>query len=293
MPKICVSLYSGVCVELSVITDEISMDFEHALDVMLEYGVKSAELRSLWDANIADLSDERVAKAKSALVERGMAVSCIASPFFKCELGGSRREAVGRTHQATDRGLDQQMALLERCIHLCDVFDARLIRVFSFWKRGELTPDVEERIIRAFAEPVARAEKAGVILALENEHACFLGTGEETARVLRAVNSSALKVVWDPGNAFCAGEAPYPNGYEAVREFIVHVHLKDPVRQADGCEFVRMGDGQIDYMGQLRALKADGYKGFLSLETHYRPGGVAENGSRECLESLRKMLAEI
>jgi len=280
-------------VKLSVITDEISMDFEHALDVMLEYGVKSAELRSLWDANIADLSDEQIARAESALAERRMSVSCIASPFFKCDLDSTRGEAAGRTHQAAERGLGRQMALLERCIHLCSVFDTRLIRVFSFWKRGELTPDIEERIVRAFAEPAARAGKAGMTLVLENEHACYLGTGEEAARALRAVNSPALKAVWDPGNAFCAGEAPYPDGYEAVKEFIAHVHLKDAVRTTGGCEFVLMGAGEIDYLGQFRALKADGYSGFLSLETHYRPGGVAEKGSRECLESLSDMLAKV
>ena len=293
LPKICVSLYLGVCVKLSVITDEISMDFEHALDVMLEYGVKSAELRGLWDANIADLSNEQVAKAKSALTKRGMAVSCIASPFFKCDLDSPCGEAVGRTHQAADRSLDQQTALLERCIHLCRVFDTRLIRVFSFWKHGELTREIQEQIIQAFTKPIARAEEAGVILALENEHACYLGTGEETARVLRAVNSPALKAVWDPGNAFCAGETPYPDGYEAIREFVAHVHLKDPVRTAGGFEFVRMGEGAIDYMGQLRALEAGGYKDFLSLETHYKPGGVAENGSRECFVSLKEMLAKL
>ena len=42
--------------KLSVITDEISQDFEHALDVMAEYGVTGAELRGLWSVNIADLS---------------------------------------------------------------------------------------------------------------------------------------------------------------------------------------------------------------------------------------------
>ena len=279
--------------ELSVIADEISMDFEHALDVMLEYGVKSAELRSLWDMNIVDLPDEQVEKAKSALKSRGMTVSCIASPFFKCDLGGSDGVATGRTHQARDRGLGQQMAVLDRSIHLTDVFETKLIRVFSFWRRGELTEEIEAQIVRAFEEPVAMAEKAGVILALENEHACYLGTGEEAARVIRAVNSPALKAVWDPGNAFCAGEVPYPTGYEAVRDLTVHVHVKDAVWEGDKPKFVRIGDGLVDYVGQLRALRADGYRGYLSLETHYRPGGAAEEGSRQCLASLREILAEL
>ncbi|MCL6628320.1 MAG: sugar phosphate isomerase/epimerase [Armatimonadetes bacterium] len=280
--------------QLSVITDEISMDLQHSLDVMLEYDVRAVELRSLWNTNIADLTDDQVAKAKAALESRGMVVSCIASPLYKCDLVSDTGQAAGQTHQATDRTLSQQPELLERCIRLCDVFGTRLIRIFAFWKRGNLTEDIERQIVEALASGVARAEQAGVTLVLENEHACYLGTGEDTARVLRTINSPALKAVWDPGNAFCAGEVPYPNGYEAIKDFTVHVHLKDPIRTDDGhCKFVRIGDGAIDYIAQFRALKADGYKGYLSLETHYKPDGDAEKGSRQCLESLRKMLSEI
>lgn len=279
--------------ELSVITDEISMDFDYALDVLMECGVKSAELRSLWNTNVGDLSDEQASKAKAALNSRGISVSCIASPFFKCDLSGSAKEATGKSHEAKKRTFDEQMELLERCIYLAHLFETKLIRVFSFWKHSELTDDIEKRIVEAFETPAARAQEAGVILALENEHACYLGTGEETARVLRMANLPALKAVWDPGNAFCAGEIPYPNGYEAIKEFIVHVHLKDPVRTPEGCKFVRIGDGEIDYVAQLQALKADGYQGYLSLETHYRPDGIAEKGSRECLESLKKLLANV
>jgi len=276
--------------ELSIITDEISMDFGHALDVMLEHGVKSAELRSLWGANIVDLPDEEIGRAKSALDSREMTVSCIASPLFKCELQESGGGSTGRTHQAQERGLQEQMAVLDRCIHLASVFDTQFIRVFSFWRRGALTENIEAEIVRAFEEPAVRAEKANVILGLENEHACYLGTGEEIGRVIRAVNSPALRAVWDPGNAFCAHEVPYPDGYEAVKDFIVHVHVKDVVWEDDKPKFVCIGDGDIDYVGQFRALEADGYEGYLSLETHYKPGGAAEEGSRQCLASLREML---
>ena len=279
--------------ELSVIVDEISMDFERALDIMLKHDVKGAELRGLWDTNIADLSHEQVARAKAALDSRRMTVTCIASPFFKCELEGSEGGKVGQTHQATQRGLDQQMDLLDRCIRLAKVFDTKFVRIFAFWRRGELTEEIEQQIIEAMKEPARIAEKAGVILGLENEHACCLGTGVEIARVIEAVNSPALKAVWDPGNAFCAGEVPYPVGYEAVKDHIVHVHIKDGVWEGGKVKFVRVGDGDVDYWGQLRALKADGYNGYLSLETHYKPGGAAEEGSQECLVSLKDMLAKL
>lgn len=283
----------GVPVRLSVITDEISMEFEHALDVMLEYGAKGAELRSLWGTNISDLSDEQMNSAKSALDARGMTVSCIASPMFKCDLYGETGDAAGQTHQATARNLDEQMALLERCIKAAHFFNTPFIRTFAFWKRDELTDNVESDIIKAFKEPAARAEAAGVILGLENEHACMLGTGAEIARVIKAVNSPALKAIWDPGNAFCAGELPYPDGYLACKDDIVHVHVKDAVWDDEKPKFVCIGDGKIDFPGQLRALKADGYTGYLSLETHFKPGGVAEEGSRQCLAALNRLLADL
>lgn len=276
--------------KLSVITDEISQDFERALDVMQEYRVPGAELRCLWDVNIADMDEDGIARAKKLVADRGVEVSCIASPFFKCELFGEGGEK-GMTHGAHDRGLDEQMELLERCIRLCDEFGTRFIRVFAFWKRGELTDDIESRIVEAFIEPAERARRAGVVLGLENEHACYLGTGVETARVIEAVGSPGLMGVWDPGNAFCAGETPYPVGYEAMKHHLVHVHVKDAVRGDDGkVSFVRIGDGEIDYRGQFAALRADGYSGFISLETHFKPGGSSEEGSRLCLAALNEMV---
>ena len=56
--------------KLAVITDEISMDFPYALDVMREYGVESAELRSAWDKNIVDLADDDVAKMKRLISDK-------------------------------------------------------------------------------------------------------------------------------------------------------------------------------------------------------------------------------
>jgi sugar phosphate isomerase/epimerase len=267
------------------------MEFEHALDVMLEYGCEGAELRSLWGTNISDLSDEQMARAKAALDARGMTVSCIASPMYKCDLYGETGDAAGNTHQATARNMDEQLALMDRCIRAAKFFGTPFIRIFAFWKRGDLTDNIEADIIRVFREHVGKAESEGVILGLENEHACWLGTGAQIARVIEAVGSPALKAVWDPGNAFMAGELPYPDGYKACKNDVVHVHVKDAVRDADGARFLCIGDGVIDFSGQFDSLKADGYDGFISLETHWKPGGVAEDGSRQCLAALNKLLA--
>src|SRR5437764_12115684 len=90
--------------QLAAITDEISQDFEHALDVLQEYGAEGAELRGLWGVNIADLTDEQADRAKKALAARGLTVPALSTPFFKCDLEMAAPkvgEAAGRMHLAT------------------------------------------------------------------------------------------------------------------------------------------------------------------------------------------------
>lgn len=295
--------------QLTVITDEISQDFEHALDVMLEYGIKGAELRGLWGTNIAELTDEQAARAKACLAARGMHVVCLATPFFKCDLeqspaaSESTGNAAGPLHLATAHPFAKQMDILRRCIALAHTFDTKMLRVFSFWRKAALTHEIEAQILGAFDEPLRLAKQSGITLALENEHACFLGSGAETAHFMRQITSPNLKVVWDPGNAFSMGEQAFPDGYEAVKPWIAHVHVKDArmIETPDHglqTQFCVIGEGQIDYAAQFAALKADGYRGCISLETHFVPPtgsgadgkGTPEDGSRPCLAALRTLL---
>ncbi len=282
--------------KLAVITDEIDADLEHALDVMAEYGVRHAELRQIWDRNIGDAPRDYWERAKTLLDARGVSVVGIASPFFKCAMPGEEAEGpAGPLHSASARGLGDQIALLEHCIAAAEFFGTKMIRVFSFWKHGLLTPAIEEQIVDAFAEPAMLAERAGMTLAVENEHACYLGTGAQTARVLEQIASPQVRALWDPGNAFMDGEAPFPTGYEAIKNFIVHVHVKDAALKpgASGPEWTVVGEGEIDWRGQLAALKQSGYSGYLSLETHYGGHGSKEASSRACLEGLQRLLTEI
>ena len=54
-----------------------------------------------------------------------------------------------------------------------------------------------------------------------------------------------------------------------------------------------IGDGQIGYDEHFEALRRDGYRGWISLETHYIPqGGTPEDGSRACLSALRRYLRQ-
>jgi sugar phosphate isomerase/epimerase len=278
---------------LSVITDEISQDVSRALMVMAEYGCTDAELRNVYGSYIVDADEETLTRVEKDLKAAGFPVSCLDTPLFKCELEGIGAGGAGPTHGAKERTMDEQMSLLQHSIDLCKRFDTPFIRIFSFWRRGPLTPEIEERVATALVPACEVAQRAGITLLLENEHACYFGTGKETARLIERIGSPALKMIWDPGNAFMAGEQPFPAGYAAARPHLAHVHIKDARADGDRLEWVAVGQGDIDYAGQFRALTRDGYSGAVSLETHYRAAnGDAEQSSRECLEGMTLLLRE-
>ncbi|GCE45588.1 sugar phosphate isomerase/epimerase [Thermosporothrix hazakensis] len=264
---------------LAIITDEIAQDLTHALQVCRELEVNTVELRSIDGHNIVFHDGNSLKRIKAALDQAGMQVCCIASPFLKCHfwLNGSRSEFDSE---------ETQWAIFERSLELARLFQAPLVRTFSFWRLPN-PASVQEKLASLLVEATRRAEEAGVTLALENEHECNLGTGAETAPLLQRIPSRAFGVIWDPGNEAKLGSQPYPHGYQCVRERVVHVHLKDVDHEQ---HFVKMGSDTIAYEDQLRALAADGYTGVLSLETHYQhPTGGPELATRESLAALRTL----
>ena len=140
-----------------------------------------------------------------------------------------------------------------------------------------------------------RARTRGLIIGIENEHACNIATGAETARLLSAVDHPALQVIWDPANALVAGETPFPEGYTKIPvSRIVHVHAKDCSVADHVPTFGPLGEMAIDWRGQLEALVRDGYRGSISLETHWKgPNGDKFQGSIICGRALNEMVAAV
>ena len=272
---------------LGVITDEISEDFDHALAVCAELGIREIELRSAWSTNIAAMDDAMVDRLAAAIEAASVSVCSIASPFLKCHIGNGE-ETTGRMHAAAETSRAEQWAILDRSLDLADRLNAPLVRTFSFW-RVPATDAVREDLLETLTEATARVAARGKKLGLENEHACIIGTGEEAAWYLERIPDRTLGLIWDPGNEAALGSVPYPAGYDAVKDRIHHIHVKDAGRIAEGTPFVKMGDGAIDYEGQFRQLVADGYDGVISIETHYRLDGQAEPATRACVAGTRDL----
>jgi len=236
------------------------------------------------------------------VAEHDLRVSAIASPVFKSPLDGQASNTAADFTVPGTESLDAQLRLLERACELAHRFDTRMIRIFTFLREpwsDAIVDAVAERVVRA----AEMAKRHDVVLAVENEPACIVGSGAELGRFLTVLDDmlpDALQphvgALWDPGNALAAGEAtPYPDGYDALpRERIVHVHLKDVGSQpATFGTFVPIGEGRIDYRGQFDALARDGYPGCVVLEPHYAPPGVPPlEAAKVCVDAARNMLQD-
>lgn len=258
---------------IAAITDEFSQDLERALDAMAAIGMTGAELRMIWGKNIIDLTDEELDRALDLIRARGMEVVGIASPLLKCVLPGGPPvdERFQKDLFAAAYNYEDQPRLTRRAFEIAKRAGTKLIRVFSFWRTVE--PDkCIDGIVKALRELADQAAAEGLIIGLENEHACNVATAREAARILELLPHPNLKLVWDPANALVSGEIPFPDGYRHLPvDRIAHVHAKDCHVEDHTPIWGPLGTRAIDWRGQVRALLADGYRGYISLETHW-PG---------------------
>ncbi|MDE0298687.1 MAG: sugar phosphate isomerase/epimerase [Candidatus Poribacteria bacterium] len=287
--------------KISVVGDEVSQDFQSVVNFAAEFNLGAIEIRSVWNKPPQALTPRDIDQMKRVLDGTGISIVGIASPFLKCDIDDTNAR-------------NEHHGILHACIDLAKEFDANLIRTFAFWYMD----DVEERwseIVAAYDEPVKIAESEGIVLGLENEASTSLATAKMTERFVSEIDSPNVRVVWDPANEFHAeglGETPYPDGYERLKRMMVHVHVKDSAKNsATGkIECVAIGEGVIDWQNQLRALLDDGYDGYISLETHWRParkldesllnrpGGstfseTGEVASQVCMKNLLAIIEKI
>jgi L-ribulose-5-phosphate 3-epimerase len=277
---------------LAAITDEFSPDLERALGAMAAVGMTGAELRVIGGKNTIDLSDAEIDDVRRAVESRGIQILSIASPLLKCVLPDAppidprfQQDIFGSSYTFED-----QARLTTRAFEIARRTGAGIIRVFSYWRTVDPS-QCFDRVVAALADLAEQAAARDVIIGLENEPACNIATAAETAAVLAAIPHPNLQMIWDPANALVAGESPFPGGYALIPpERLIHVHAKDCTVRDHTPAWCAVGDGAVDWRGQIDALERDGYRGWLSLETHWKgPNGDKMEASTICARNLRAL----
>ena len=158
-----------------------------------------------------------------------------------------------------------------------------IVRVFAGWTPFEqLRPADYERCGAALAQVGAYARDKGVLIALEN-HGGPAGTAAQVLRLLELADHANVKANFDGGNFAMSKEDPLA-AYLVLRDRIGYTHWKD-VRLADGgLEYCALGDGITDWQPVIRALLADGYDGYWTME--YEEPADVEAGTQRCLDVI-------
>ena len=283
--------------KLGVITDGISRELERALAVMNEVGLTQAELQYVWNKEVGDLSDKQLDRAQRLVAAHEVEVSCISRHIF----GGLALSDLSPTAPVYRKHL----AGLNRCIDMAQALDCPLVRVMSFKKEMILfgSQGAEEWNVAQGAWDKAReliagaariAEDRAITIVVETGNNAITNSAFLARRMVDEIGSARLKVMWDPANALYSTEAAYPDGYQALKGALGHIHLKDVVVEISKATIAcrQLGTGQMaPYLDDMAtALKNDGYAGAISLESVYRPlGGSFEDGFRASVGALKAM----
>lgn len=259
---------------LGIVSDEITNDFGEALRHALSWGIHRFELRCLTSGRVPRVSGEELRTVAALVREHGVRVTALSPGIFKPPL----------SHTAE---LDEELrSVLPATLDLARQLSCPMVIVFGFQREQGEPADRYQRAVDLMQRAAETASAAGIRLAIENEPGFWCDTGVNTQRLIRDVRMPSLGANWDPGNAYGTTEKPYPEGYEALKSSIINVHAKDTA-VGSLIQCVPIGEGAIDWQGQVTALVRDTPVEHITIETHCHP--LVEN-SRRNVEVLRAMM---
>jgi sugar phosphate isomerase/epimerase len=274
-------------IKLGITTDEIDDDVLTAARFLREHGLKWAEVRNIWGPYNTAQPMEKVREAMTILDNHGIRVSIEGTGFFKVPLPPETPEG--------QKKLDEQWKLLDASLERARAFGTDKLRIFTFMLgRGE-QPSAKSyaRIDELIREAARRAK--GFRLAVENIGGGHIATGAQAGEFLKRIKEDNVGITWDPNNAGESGEQSFPDGYRKLDPArIFHVHLRDYKHQPDGkVVWTAVGAGEFDNLGQIRALRKDGYKETFTLETHWRDPKGKMFSTETSLAALLKVVEKV
>jgi sugar phosphate isomerase/epimerase len=263
--------------EFGIVSDEISPDFNEAARYGSEWGISIYELRVLKTGRIPAVDQMELREVQAVVKDRGLRVSALSPGIFKLPLSQIKK-------------LEEELATtLPKTLALAHEFGASMVIAFGFQREQNEKPELFSRAVEFMSRAAERAGKEGIKIIIENEPGFWCDSGANTAKLLEQVNSPFLRANWDPCNGYGTAERPFPEGYEAVKRFIANVHVKD-TKEGSLIRCVPVGEGAVDWKGQLASVVRDQIVRHVTIETHCLP--LIEQ-SKKNVETLSRYLDEI
>ena len=234
--------------------DEAGEAIDTQIKAHRELDWKHIELRNVDGVNLTDLSDEAFDEVAEKVTDAGLGVSDFGSQLCKRARAISAQPEVDR-HE------------LLRAIPRMQEMGCRFIRTMSYPNAGWPEDKWRDEVVARLKVLADIAEEANVVLVHENCHG-WAGQGpEQTLELLERVDSPSLRLVWDTGNPVGNDQDPWAY-YEAVRDYIVYVHIKDAVKENGDVRYTWPGEGEGCVREVIGDLLERGYDGGFSIEPH-------------------------
>ena len=238
--------------------DEVSLDLGQQISALLGLGWPALEVRLVGKGlHFDDLTEAQFEAVYEQLRSAGIQIVAYGS-----QIGNWSRKISG--------SFDLDLTELRRIVPRMHRTGTRIVRIMSYPNDGWNECEWRTEVIRRLRELSRIAEATGVILGHENCDG-WMGQGPDaTLACLEEVGSPALKLIFDTGNPVTAGQDPWAF-YQAVRDHLVHVHIKDYCRDASvpggyRATFPGAGEGRVRDI--VADLKRRDYEGWWSIEPH-------------------------
>lgn len=232
-------------IKLCAFADEADDALAGQIKAMQENGIGYLELRTIDKKNVTKFTNEEVKEYKKQLDDAGIKVWSIGSP-------------IGKVKITDDFNVD--LDLCKRTVEIANMFDAKSIRMFSFYgTNGEA--QYRDEVMERLSKYVEAARGSGVTLCHENEKGIY---GDNAARCLEIHKAvPGLKSVFDPANFVQVGQDTL-EAWAMLEPYVFYGHIKDSL--ADG-SIVPPGKGLGHIPEYLPKFVAKGCN-VLTLEPH-------------------------
>jgi len=207
-------------------------------------------------------------KALSEASNVAIASICLHT-YWRFSFAGSEGEISRTAHE-----------IAEEAAAIANEVGARNLLIPVTSAEGVASEEARARWIRGIRSCAGTAEDYNVVFALENVGQPFATTGKQLASIVDEINSPAVKVYYDPGNAVYKNLDPLED-IRVLGRRISQVHMKDP-----GGE--HLGEGRMNIPSVIEALKAINYNGWIILETPATQDAL--KAGKMNLEYLKRLL---
>lgn len=183
---------------------------------------------------------------------------------------------------------------LRRYADLAAELDAGYVRTFlgELPEGTNIDSSVYEIISGCLHTAAQHASSVGVILAVE-PHDDFVRSSDVVPVLHRVQSLEALRVIWDIGNAYAAGEKP-AEGFGLLKDHLAYVQVKDGRGRGSSWGLCRLGEGDLPLNQAFNLLVTDDYRGAFSVEWEYawHPElDPPETALPAALKTVRRLLA--